>query len=110
MQRLTETEAQAVAENRRLGRTDRQIEHIVGLAYGTLSRPWTVATECPKAKAARLKAHADWQAREDAFWRSVFRPDRHLRGWRPDGDCVTSRPNAAPLRSVPRKPRAEGNR
>lgn len=43
--RITPEQAKAVEEQRVLGRTDRQIERIIGLAHGLLSQPYLVAED-----------------------------------------------------------------
>lgn len=108
MQRLTSAQAAVVAEQRRIGRTDRQIEKHVGLSAGFLDRPWII--DCsdvfdPVKAAAQREERL---RREEAFRRATTPKDRHLRGWRPHGDCVRARPDAAPLRSLPRNPRTQG--
>lgn len=43
--RLTQHQADEVARLRNAGRTDRQIEHMLGLTYGMLGRPHVVADD-----------------------------------------------------------------
>lgn len=42
VERITLAQQHAVNEQRRMGRTDRQAEKIVGLPHGILSRPFVV--------------------------------------------------------------------
>lgn len=39
---------------------------------------------------------------------AVTHPANHMRGWRPTGDCFSSRPDAATLRAAPHKTRTKG--
>lgn len=45
VERITLAQQHAVNEQRRLGRTDRQAEKIVGLPHGILSRPFIVVDD-----------------------------------------------------------------
>lgn len=45
VERITLAQQHAVNEQRRMGRTDRQAEKIVGLPSGILSRPFIVADD-----------------------------------------------------------------
>lgn len=45
VERITLAQQHAVNEQRRMGRTDRQAERILGLPYGILSRPFIVAED-----------------------------------------------------------------
>lgn len=108
---ITVDQQRAVNEQRRQGRTDRQIEKILGLRYGLLAAPYRVdgspdseRERARKADAARAAFHE----KEARYWRALGREDRQLRGWRPNGNCITARPDAAPLRSLPRNPRPQG--
>lgn len=42
VEKITLAQQHAVNEQRRLGRTDRQAEKIIGLSHGILSRPFIV--------------------------------------------------------------------
>jgi len=94
VERITLAQQHAVNEQRRLGRTDRQTEKIVGLPHGILSRPYLVDSSEEDTRKRGEKAFAEWCEREDAFHRAVFRPQRTFHGWRPEGDCVKDRPDA----------------
>ena len=108
---ITVDQQRAVNDQRRQGRTDRQIEKIIGLRYGLLAAPYRVDgspdQERERAKQAQT-ARAAFHEKEARYWRTLSREDRILRGWRPTANCVTSRPDAAPLRSLPRNPRPQG--
>lgn len=115
--RITPHQAQEVERLRGLGRTDRQIERAVGLSYGLLGRPYVVDRETAEGKAKRLADLADWNRRYSSFERarhaeireaSKMTQRRRALGWRPEGDCVTSKPNENPLRPVPA--RQQGDR
>lgn len=103
VERITLTQQHAVNEQRRMGRTDRQAEKIVGLPYGILSRRYVVDASAEQERARGEKAYAEWSERHDAFFRTVFREQRTLHGWRPEGDCVRSRPDAKQPRPVPQR-------
>ena len=109
---ITVDQQRAVNVQRRQGRTDRQIEKILGLRYGLLAAPYRVDgapdVERQVAKAAQAR-RAEASEKEQRYWQALGRDDRQLRGWRPAGNCVTSRPNAAPLRSLPRNMNDRGN-
>lgn len=45
VERITLAQQHAVNEQRRMGRTDRQAEKIVGLPHGILSRPFIVVAD-----------------------------------------------------------------
>lgn len=45
MNRITQHQADEVARLREAGRTDRQIERIVGLTYGLLAKPYAVGDD-----------------------------------------------------------------
>lgn len=45
VERITLAQQHAVNEQRRMGRTDRQAEKIVGLPHGVLSRPFLVVED-----------------------------------------------------------------
>lgn len=45
VERITLSQQHAVNEQRRLGRTDRQAEKILGLPHGLLSRPFIVVED-----------------------------------------------------------------
>lgn len=101
--RVTYAQQQAVLAERAKGRTDRQIEKIIGLQTGTLARPYAidVSEEAERCRAER--AVAEWRKRDERFWRARARDRSVIHGWRPAGDCVRSRPDAKPLRAVPRR-------
>ena len=102
MQKLNVGQARAVAEFRAAGRTDRQVEKLTGLSNGFLSRPWVIDQADVQARAEDNRRRAASEQGFRSFLRSFVVADRNLSGWRPDGDCVTARPDAKPLRSVPR--------
>lgn len=57
VERITLAQQHAVNEQRRLGRSDRQAEKIIGLPHGLLSRPFIVVDESPApAPGAAAKA------------------------------------------------------
>lgn len=105
---ITLDQQHAVNEHRRQGRTDRQIEKIIGLRYGLLATTYRVDCSAQVERDRAERARAEWREKDRRFWATNHYPDRILRGWRPTQDCVTSRPDAAPLRALPRKPRTQG--
>ena len=104
VERITLAEQHAVNEQRRMGRTDRQAEKIVGLPQGILSRPYLIDDSAERRAAAARKEAVEWSARQDRFWRAIYAPQRpNLQGWRPQHDCITDRPDAG-THHRPRKP------
>lgn len=99
---ITLDQQHAVNELRRLGRTDRQIEKIVGLRYGVLSKTYRVDCSAQIELACDERAFAERSKKNRRLWAANDLPDRNLRGWRPQGDCVTARSNLAPLQSPTR--------
>ncbi len=104
MQSLTTLQARMVDEQRAGGRTDRQIEKVMGLTHGFLSRPWVLDRTDDIDIATNLARAEERRRKENAFWRCISHTGPVTRGWRPDGNCVSARPNDKPLRSVPRPP------
>ena len=103
IERIISTKARLIPDLRAKGRTDRQIEKILALPSGILGRRWLVDDSAERAVEEAQRKRAEFYSR----WRFPHYPDRVFQGWRPDGDCVRTRPNAPPLRSVPpRKPGA----
>lgn len=101
--RITYAQQQAVLDHRGKGRTDRQIEKLVGLPSGTLSRPYTVDVSVQAEIVRRARSHAAFLKRQ-AVRDRVEAADRPiLQGWRPSGDCIRSRPNERPARSLHRR-------
>ena len=105
---------QAVLELQGKGRTPRQIEGMLGLRYGVLSSPYHVDVSEEARQVAEGRAGAEFlkkdRKREEA-WRRSMRAEisgaTRVTGWRPRDDLIKSRPDAAPLRSLPaRKPGA----
>jgi hypothetical protein len=102
---------QAILAERAKGRTDRQIEKILGLQHGLLSRPYVVDVRIQAETVAMGRDHAAWQKREKRRWAALVRSDDSapVHGWRPKHDLVKSRPDAKPLRQVPKRPRKDDN-
>ena len=96
--RIAYSQQQAVLSERAKGRTDRQIENIVGLPYGFLCRPYIVDVAEQRDMVRGGHAHEAWKQRDDRWRQSTSRPTRTFHGWRPDGDCLTAKPNAARAR------------
>lgn len=99
---ITLDQQHAVNEQRRQGRTDRQIEKILGLRYGVLAATYRVDCTAQIERDRSERATAEWRKKDQRFWSAQSRPDRTLRGRRPTGDCLTSLPNSPPLKSPPR--------
>lgn len=100
--RIPLTLANAIDEQRRLGRTDRQIEKVVGLPSGTLSRPYLIDDSEERQRAKIAQELVEWREQRRRFWASQSIPQRP-KGWRPKGNCITDRPNAG-SHFKPRKP------
>lgn len=54
VEKITLAQQHAVNEQRRLGRTDRQAERIVGLPHGILSRPFIVEDKIAQRRPNRF--------------------------------------------------------
>lgn len=54
VEKITLAQQHAVNEQRRLGRTDRQAEKIVGLPHGILSRPFIVEDQTALRRPTRF--------------------------------------------------------
>lgn len=93
MNRIPRQTMNAIEDQRRLGRTDRQIEKILGLSSGTLARPYRIDDSVELQIAALRKADAEWARRDDRFRAALAIPQRP-EGWRPRGNCVSDRPDA----------------
>ena len=111
--RITPSQAQEVERLKGLGRTDRQIEKFFGFSHGALRNGYELDHSAEIARASRREMTAEEQERfkrEIAAIRADLRPRTHSRvhGWRPKGDCVSSRPDSAPLRTVPRASKHRG--
>lgn len=91
---------QAIIAERAKGRTDRQIEKILGLSHGLLGRPYRVDTTVEARAVEAGREHVAWQSREERraeAWRRDFRAGDEERvrvqGWRPkSGDLVKGKP------------------
>lgn len=92
VERITLGQQRAVNEQRQKGRTDRQIEVIVGLPRGILSRPYLVDDSAERQAAADRE-----RCEKSNHWRVPYM-GQPIHGWRPQGDCVRSRPNSDPIR------------
>ena len=105
VERITLAQQHAVNEQRRMGRTDRQAEKIVGLPNGILSRRYLVDDSAERDRARYEKAVAEWREKDDRFQRAVWgRDDRTVvHGWRPDGDCISTRPDPKSTRPTSRR-------
>ena len=83
----------AVVAQRNLGRTDRQIEKIVGLPNGFLSRPYLLDDSIEREIDRQRAAYQAWVKRDDRFQAAQRIPQRP-QGWRPRQNCITDRPDS----------------
>ena len=91
--RINGSQSREVARLRSEGKTDRQIEKMMGFCSGMLARGFVV------------DAYDDRQVEEASRRRAEMRPywppaKPKVYGWRPTENCVSSRPDAKPLRSI----------
>ena len=91
--RINGAQSREVARLRAEGKPDRQIEKMLGFSSGMLARGFIV------------DAYDDRQIEETARWRAEMRfyrppPKPKVYGWRPTENCVSSRPDAKPFRSI----------
>jgi hypothetical protein len=108
VERIPLATANEVDALRRRGRTDRQIENILGLPRGLLARPYLIDDTEERELARTARRKGDLWAAQDRFWASLSRP-KPIEGWRPKLDCVRARPNEAPSRASRRPARKDGN-
>ena len=78
---------------RQRGRTDRQIEKMLGLPNGLLSRRYLIDDSEEREMAQRRRDAADWLA-ADARYQASLRIVQRPQGWRPLRDCIRDLPNA----------------
>jgi hypothetical protein len=107
IERIPLATANEVDALRRRGRTDRQIEHILGLPNGLLARRYLIDDTEERELARSARRRGDLWAAQDHFLASLSRP-RTIEGWRPQGDCVRSQPNATPPRTNRRPAQKDG--
>lgn len=89
--RMPQSVSNAVEAERARGRTDRQVEKIVGLPTGTLSQPYLVDAQDARPVRLRGVEHRVVGREEGLRLKARLRP---VEGWRPANDCITDRPTA----------------
>lgn len=82
-----------ITAERAKNRTDRQIEAMLGLPYGILQKPFLVDDTEERAAQDAKRQQREYDERMQRRWEALGRPVP-IRGWRPNGNCVQSRPNA----------------
>lgn len=93
--RITQNQADEVERLKSMGRTTNQIEIMLRLPYNSLRNGYQIdrTDEFDQVKHDRELAEIRAQfKRQTAAIRAELRGTTRIDGWRPDGDCVRSKP------------------